>query len=1196
MKNRFFRITKTPGKALLCHVMVLFFINSSAQEIQNNKKISHSVYFTANTGIDDSHSSGLILKQINEASQSDKEASVVIVGNITPKGGYPPKKKDRKETEDFLKERLMKPLEGFNGNIIYTPGVNEWNKEGHQNLDDMESFLQDNSEAEFWPNDGCPIEGEDLNDDVRLVMVDSQWFLEEWDNHPYINDKCEIKTREQFFIEFKDELKDEQGKTIIVSIHHPVMSNTRHGFINKIAGFTEQSYQNPLRQELRNRLETLSRQFEDVIFVSGNDRNLQYIEDDNTPQIISGALGKLQRSKPEGDKDFASKKTGFVKLNVYKDGSSKVEFYEATASGPQLLHTQTIKRERISEEEVTYHSKEDFGATFKASVYTEKEVNKSYAYKKLWGEHYRQIYAKQIEVPVLFIDTLPGNPVAINEGGGRQSRSLRLRDDNENEFTLREIRKSALRFIQGNIPGHYIYDYMQNTVAERIVQDFYTTAHPYAPFAVNDIMEDLDIYHANPKLYYVPKQENLNIYNEDYGDKLYMLEEHVGDHNKEFEDFGNADDILSTSDLLLELRETKNIYVHEPTYIRARLADMLIGDWDRHEDQWRWAEFKENDSVKMYKPIPRDRDQAFSKYDGLMVRLLKFGFPETRAFQSFKPDLADIKWFNKAAYPLDKAFIRNAKWPEWEEQVKYIQQNLSDEKIEAAFAALPEDTRDASIENIKKALKARRGNLEDIAKRYYKFLTQHDIVTATEKDDLFIITRKPNGITEIRVEGGDGSEFKRAYSSSETKEIWIFGLEGEDDFKVEGEGNDLIKLKIVGGKNNDTYNFDNPRQTKIYDYKSKKNSFGKTGSKMLTDNYDINNYDPTKRKHSTNVLFPSIGFDPDAGFKMGVKNTYTTYGLARNPFTAKHSLSLNYFFATDGFSAEYTGEFAHIFPNWNLGLEAKYTSPNYTLNYFGTGNDSFYDEDLVDMDFNRVRIQQISFAPSLIRENNRGSSFHLKGILESMEVAYNENEFVGQTFDENSELFNHQLYGGAEIYYRYFNQDNPAFPSRGLDFSLTTGYKANIDEHNNKFGYLKPSLGINYPLHSSGIATLATKVGGEMIFGDNYEFYHGATLGGNHSLRAYRNERFNGKTAFFHSTDIRVGLSKVRTDFIPLRFGITAGYDYGRVWSDEAESNDWHDNYGGSIFINGFNALTANFGYYLGDDGNRFMFSLGFNF
>lgn len=1194
MNGKFF---SRPTESILRLSGLLFFlifsIQTQAQE--NGKEIIHSIYFTANTGLDDSEISKRILTQINEASQNDAEASVVVMGNITPKGGYPPKKEDRKKVEDYLKQNLMTPLEGFNGNIIYNPGRNEWNKEGHQNIDDLESFLQDESEAEFWPNDGCPIEGEDLNDDVRLVMVDSQWFLENWDDHPYINDKCEIKTREQFFIEFKDELKDEQGKTIIVSVHHPVMSNTRLGFFNKIGGFTEQSYENPLMKELRGKLKTLSRQFEDVIFVSGNDRNLQYILDDNTPQIISGAMGKLQKVKKEKDY-FASSTPGFSKLNIFKDGSSVVDFYEAGENGPNLLESRYIKRERIDLDEVSWHSKEDFGATYKASVYETEEVEKSFPYRKMWGEHYRDIYGRKIEVPVLFIDTLPGNPVAISEGGGKQSRSLRIKNDDDHEYTLREVRKSALRFIQANIPTNYVLEFMDNTIAERIVQDFYTTAHPYAPFAVNSIMEDLEIFHANPKLYYLPKQENLNIFNEDYGDKLYMLEEHVGDHNKEFFDFGNADDIISTSDLLLELRETKNIYVDEPAYIKARLADMLIGDWDRHEDQWRWAEFEENDSIKVYKPIPRDRDQAFSKYDGLMVRLLKFGFPEMRAMQTFEADLKDVKWFNKSAFSLDKAFIRNATWQDWKEQVEYIQQNLTDEEIEAAFATLPEDVQDESIESIKASLKARRDNLEGIAKRYYDYLIKFDVITATEEDDEIEILRKPGGITEITVKGGDGSEFSREYNFAETKEIWVYGLEGEDTFTSSGKGNNLIKLKLIGGKNNDTYSLENTRRTKVYDYRSKKNSLEKTGSKLLTDSYEINNYDPNKKKRTTNVLFPSIGFDPDAGFKVGVRNTFTTYNLVRNPFTAQHNVSLNYFFATDGFSAEYYGEFAHIFPNWNFGLDAKYTSPNYTLNYFGTGNSSSYDEEAVDLDYNRVRIQQFAVAPSLINNNNRGSRFELKAMFESLETAYDENAFIGLAFDPEDDVFNQQLYAGTEVSYQYLNQNNPAFPSRGLNFNVTTGYKTNIDEYNNQFGYLKPSLSINYPLHSSGIATIASKVGSEMIFGDNYEFYHAATLGGNYSLRGYRNERFNGKSSFYHSTDVRVGLSQIRTNFIPLRFGISGGFDYGRVWSEVPESNEWHSNYGGSFFINGFNALTANIGYYIGDDGDRVMFSLGFNF
>lgn len=50
--------------------------------------------------------------------------------------------------------------------------------------------------------------------------------------------------------------------------------------------------------------------------------------------------------------------------------------------------------------------------------------------------------------------------------------------------------------------------------------------------------------------------------------------------------------------------------VDQQAALRARLFDMWLGDWDRHDDQFRWASFKEN-GVTVYKPIPRDRDQIF---------------------------------------------------------------------------------------------------------------------------------------------------------------------------------------------------------------------------------------------------------------------------------------------------------------------------------------------------------------------------------------------------------------------------------------------------------------------------------------------------------------------------------------------------------------------------------------------------------
>ncbi|MDT0676564.1 metallophosphatase [Autumnicola musiva] len=1180
-------------------ILCLIVVSTQAQTDTTikEKEISHSFYFTANTGLENSKSQ-VIFNQIVAASQEDENASLLVLGNITEEG-YPKNKDERATVEQKLNDDLLQPLKNFNGQVIFNPGTNEWREGGGQeNLDDMESFLQDNAEVEFWPNDGCPLEKEEINDDVVLLMVDSQWFLENWDKHPYINNKCEIKSREQFFAAFKDDIKDSHGKTIIVAVHHPVMSNSRIGFLDKIGGLSPQSYNNEQQRFLRGRLKTLARQYNDVIFVSGNDRNLQYLLDDETPQIISGAAAGTNPAVARDEKNFISEKNGYAKLTVYDDQSSMVEFFEVTQDGPQLLFSKDIKREWTRMDKVSYNEKSDFGRTKTSSIYTSEETDKGGIYTWLWGERYRDVYSTNIEAPVLFLDTLPGNLKPFKEGGGMQSRSLRFIDDNEHEYTLRALRKSALRWLQSTtIKDQYIINVVDSTVAQRYAMDLFTTAHPYARYSLGHISDVLDISTAHPEIYYVPKQKALGTHNDEYGDELYMFQAHVGDENKEFEKFGSPDDILSTTDLFIELRENPDAYVDETTYIRARLLDMLIGDWDRHYDQWRWGEYEQENGKKMYKPIPRDRDFAFPKYDGPLVSLIKTVLPLVRKMESYDENVDNVKWFNLAGYPLDNKLIRNSRWEDWEEQVNFIQDNLTNAEVEEAFENLPEAARDTTIEDIKSSLKARRENLQDIARRYYSYLNEFEILPGTDEDDEFLISRKDNGETEISISTEGSEYFRHSYFAEETDDIWIYGLDGNDTFRIEGKGDDLIKLKILGGEENDIYDFENTKRAKLYDYKSRKNTIKNPRSrKWLVDSYDINNYDSEKRKYSNNRILPNAGYNGDEGVKIGLVDIFTTYGLANNPFKARHRFGVDYYFATSGFSFDYAGEFAHIFYNWNFRIEGRYTSPNFTMNYFGAGNETEYDRSEVERDFNRTRIQQREIAPSLVWRGNSGGSFYFKTMVQSMEVSHDDHRYIGQIFSEENDVFDEQFYAGAEVNYKYLNQDNPAYPMRGMRIGLTSGYKSNIDDHNNRFGYLRPSFSIDYPLHPSGIAVLATKVAGDIIFGDNYEYYHAARIGGNESLRAYRNERFYGKSAFYQSTDLRVGLSRFRTNFVPIQMGVSAGFDYGRVWTEFEDSNRWHSNYGGSLWVTAFYALTGNLGFYHGEDGNRVTFTVGFKF
>lgn len=1192
---------KNANETFFERLIIFFFVSIfsttysfSQDSIFRNKDVSHSFYITANTGPSEKTE---VLEAIAKASQDDEEAGLLLLGNFTRRKGFSADEEIRKAEKEFLRQDLIQPLENFNGRLIFIPGFNEWNPSAPESIDDLESFLQDNSKIQFWPDDGCPIEREEINEDVVIVSVDSQWFLEDWDQHPEINTDCDYKTREAFFTEFKDDLKDSQGKTIIVAIHHPVLSGSRIPFFDRITGATRQSWNNQQYRNLRGRLETLASLFHDVIFVSGSHQNLQFLENARNPQIISGAAGDTDPAGLGKDGLFASEEKGFAKLTVFEDGNSAVQFFELTPQGPELVYTKKIKRERPLAEEISFEAPKDLDQTVEASIYTPEETQKSGLYTWLWGERYRDIYDEPIAAPVLYLDSLPGNLRPISEGGGQQSRSLRLINDNKNEYTLRAMRKAPLQYIQADlIKTSYIEDFLDNTIAESLISDYYTTAHPYAPFAVPELSSALNILHANPEIFYVPKQERLGIYNEDYGDALFMLEEHVGEENREFETFGSPDNILSTADLLLELRETKDSYVDQDLYIRARLFDMLIGDWDRHQDQWRWAQFEE-DGKKRYEPIPRDRDHAFSKYDGPLIDAVKAYVPLLRKMQSYGPDIESEKWFNWSGYPLDQRFITSAEWQKWEEQAEYIQNNLTDEQIDAAFEGIPDEVKQSSgILNIKRSLKARRENLLDIAEDYYEYFQKNQVLTGTSEDDRFEITRMSGGITRVKIFREDEEIFSNEYSSEETEELWIYGLDGDDKFELKGSGDDFINLKILGGEENDIYDFANTKDAKIYDYKSAENTILNPDSKKwLVDSYEINRYDYLKRKYSENKIVPIANFAPDAGLTIGLRDVYTTYGLVRNPFTSQYEFAAQYYFASNGFALSTAAEYAHIFHNWNLRFEALYTSPNFMINYFGRGNGSYFDFGEVEKRYNRVKIQQWGFSPSIVQREGP-KTIYFKAEIESREVGHDELSFVSDQFSPENPIFDEQFYAGTEAGFSYLNKDNPSYPSVGSEFNIAAGYKENIDEYDNRFGYAETDFSFDYPLIPSGFAVFATKVGAKTVIGDNYEFYHAATLGGNNSLRAYRNHRFNGQTSFFHSTDLRTALKLVRTNYVPFILGVTAGFDYGRVWSDYDISEEWHTSYGGSVWINGFYALTGNLGFYHGDDGNRMTFTINFKF
>lgn len=1206
------------------------FKDPDAKSDYPDKKIAHSFYLIGDGGNSPIGTSSEAINMLKvELKKASKNSTVIFLGdNIYPKGL--PNKSDKGRA--FAEHQLNVQTEvanGFKGDAIFIPGNHDWYSDGLKGLKRQEEYIEKAlGKNTFLPENGCPIERINISDTIVLIIVDSEWYMTNWDKHPTINDECEIKTRTKFFDELEGEIKKARGKTTLIAIHHPIFTNGSHGgqysfgshmsplpvlgtlknVIRKTGGVITVDNQNKRYNEFRKRVITLSQENDKTIFVSGHDHNLQYIVEDNLPQIVSGAGSKTNATRNVKGGHFSYGAQGYVRLDVFNDGSSFVRFY----SDHKVVFQTQVLPEDSKKVFTTYPS--SFPKNKIASIYTEEEVTKDEVYKWLWGDRYRKDYGVKVKVPTVDLDTLFGGLRPVRKGGGHQSKSLRLKDKQGREYVMRALRKNAVQYLQAvAFKDQYIEGQFENTYTEDLLLDVFAGSHPYAPFTIGKLSDAVGVFHTNPTLYYVPKQNALGYFSSEFGDELYMIEERAASGHGDQSSFGFSDELISTDDILKNLTKDGDFVIDEPSYIRARLFDMLIGDWDRHEDQWRWAEFKENGKI-VYRPVPRDRDQAFAIIsDGALLTVLTKIIPGLRGLKSYDEDLKKPKWFNMSPYPLDMALINDSDKSVWDEQVARIIDNITDEVIDEAFSDFPKEVNQNTIQEIRKKLIGRRGNLQKISDSYYSHINTCAVIKGTHKDDWFDVERLKEGQTKVtayRVKKGKKADVihERTYTSKEVKEIWIYGLDDDDKFEVFGDGENLIKVRLIGGQNNDVYNITNGKKLTIYDQLSKDNEFiTNKGNVKLTDDYETNIYDYKKLRNSTNQFVPAIGVNPDDGFRIGFVNTLTNYGFERNPFSSQHTIAASYYFATNGFDLDYKGEFAKVIGDINLGLDAKFTSPNYAINFFGYGNSApnFEADDNngidVDLDYNRVKLQTLRFMPSLIWRGQLGASFQAGLSYESIEVEETEGRFINDAFIGDNVGFKDDFYG-VHAKYKYENSDNKAFPTLGMLFAVQTGYKNNVNESEG-FTYIIPELGFDYKLISSGQLVLATKLRGHVNFGDSFKFYQAANIGANNGLRGYRNERFTGKSAFVQSTDLRLNLSKVKTALVPLYIGFYTGFDYGRVWVDDSlvldpsyNSDAWNTSAGVGLFINAVDLMTFNLSAFHSDDGLRLAFQLGFGF
>ena len=326
------------------------------------------------------------------------------------------------------------------------------------------------------------------------------------------------------------------------------------------------------------------------------------------------------------------------------------------------------------------------------------------------GQNYREAWKTPITAPVLFLDSLN----IVDEGGGHQTHSLKMKSSNGPLYSLRSINKD---------PDPLIPDLARSLGLENIIIDGVSAQHPYGAVLAAALSEEAGIFHTHPTIYYVPKQKALGKFSEAYGNKLYLLEyETEGDKNwPEVEDFY---EILETDNLQeLKMQYGDSVNIDKRQFVKARLFDLFIGDWDRHAKQWGWVVQKKNERF-LARPLAGDRDNAFFRIDGVIPTLLTNELiqPMVRPFEK------DIDFVPGFVYPVDVYFLKNASEELFVEEARKLQQQMTNENIEKAFGAWPESISDLNKTEITAKLRSRREHLVEYAKTFYKEIQKRDLL------------------------------------------------------------------------------------------------------------------------------------------------------------------------------------------------------------------------------------------------------------------------------------------------------------------------------------------------------------------------------------------------------------------------------------------------------------------------------------
>ncbi|WP_286898535.1 MULTISPECIES: hypothetical protein [Sphingobacterium] len=824
------------------------------------------------------------------------------------------------------------------------------------------------------------------------------------------------------------------------------------------------------------------------------------------------------------------------------------------------------------------------------SIVANAKYGKASKFKKFFlGENYRKEWAAETTLPLLQLSTLYGGLHPVKQGGGMQSVSLRLTDSIGREWALRSVNKRTESLIPEELHGTFVQD---------VLDDATSAQHPYSALMIPALANAVNVPHAHPIIGVVAQDSILGEYAPLFEHTVALLEER--------EPLGDSD---NSPKAVRKLQEDNDDNFKAKAYLRARMLDVLVSDWDRHEDQWRW--YNENqdstDHDKDYIPIPRDRDQALRVTQGFLMKDIYQQFVNP-VMQGFTTGIPNIR------YSLFKSRFLNAhpsnqlSHKEWTKEVKQFVARLTDSVLWESVRSLPQSSIAIRGEQIFKTLQSRRDALPSAMEEYYNFINNIVDIHLSDKNEKVEIHSTENKNLKVKVSkiNKDGKVTKalmdKTYKERLTKEIRLYLGEGKDSVVIDN-ANSPIKLRIIGDSTPKTYVI-NESKSKIQLYENTKNStlLGEKNKIKLHYAQDSTNtqFVPVNL-YNTWLPLVTAGYNADDGFSLGLGAAYTHQrGFRKNPFTYKQQLTVATAFRTGAYKIHYRGEWIAVVGDADLVVDALAKAPDNTQNFFGVGNNSLFLKEQYGAKYYRSRFNIFNINPQLRWKPSSTLSFAVGPHIQfyHLDPIENEDRFILNpkalhSYDSLS-ITKDKTFAGINAFLTQDSRNRKINPSKGLYIEAALNSYFGLNPYSKKSAQLSAAITGYLSAFNEGII-FANRTGGGIVVG-NPTFYQYLFLGGHENLRGFRQYRFAGQQMLYNNLEARVKVLDVKSYVLPGEFGLMTMYDIGKVWAKGYNSDKFHQGVGGGIYYIVANALPLHFVMTKSNEGWYPYFSTGFRF